>query len=122
MKITRIETIPVWYEPTDEYHALFGSGKWNRMLIDATINLDYDPDPDFGRGPGPTVLYANGLRIGAQICYEGLFDWFSRDLANKGAQIIFNVTNDSWYGRFAEPFHDRRRAVVPHAGAGHTSQ
>ena len=27
MKITRIEAIPVWYEPTDEYHALFGSGK-----------------------------------------------------------------------------------------------
>jgi 4-hydroxy-3-polyprenylbenzoate decarboxylase len=27
---------------------LFGTGKWNRVLIDATINLDYDPDPDYG--------------------------------------------------------------------------
>ena len=27
MKITKIEAIPVWYEPTDEYHALFGSNK-----------------------------------------------------------------------------------------------
>jgi 4-hydroxy-3-polyprenylbenzoate decarboxylase len=27
---------------------LFGTGKWNRVLIDATINLDYDPDPDLG--------------------------------------------------------------------------
>jgi 4-hydroxy-3-polyprenylbenzoate decarboxylase len=35
---------------------LFGTGKWNRVLIDATINLDYDPDPDLGglRFP-PTV-------------------------------------------------------------------
>jgi UbiD family decarboxylase len=37
----------------------FGTGKWNRMLIDATINLDYDPDPDLGgaRFP-PTVRLA----------------------------------------------------------------
>ena len=36
--------------------------------------------------------------------YEGLFDWFTRGLANKGAQIIFNVTNDSWYGPWQEPY------------------
>jgi hypothetical protein len=40
----------------DRNAALFGTGKWNRVLIDATINLDYDPDPDLGglRFP-PTV-------------------------------------------------------------------
>jgi 4-hydroxy-3-polyprenylbenzoate decarboxylase len=40
----------------DRNVAQFGTGKWNRMLIDATINLDYDPDPDLGgeRFP-PTV-------------------------------------------------------------------
>ena len=27
---------------------LFGTGKWNRVLIDATRNLDYEPDPSFG--------------------------------------------------------------------------
>jgi len=27
VKITKVEAIPVWYELTDEYHALFGSGK-----------------------------------------------------------------------------------------------
>ena len=32
----------------DRNPALFGTGKWNRVLIDATINLDYDPDPDLG--------------------------------------------------------------------------
>jgi apolipoprotein N-acyltransferase len=58
----------------------------------------------FGRGPGPSVLNSDGLKIGAQICYEGLFDWFSRDLANKGAQVIVNLTNDSWYDEVEEPF------------------
>ncbi|MBX3022033.1 MAG: apolipoprotein N-acyltransferase [Bdellovibrionales bacterium] len=59
---------------------------------------------DFGRGPGPTVLQAGDTRIGAQICYEGLFDWFSRDLALKGAQVIVNLTNDSWYGTWMQPY------------------
>lgn len=59
---------------------------------------------DFVRGQGPTVFQLEGLRLGAQICYEGLFDGFSRGLANKGAQIIVNSTNDSWYPDWNEPF------------------
>ena len=59
---------------------------------------------DFGRGPGPTVLGANEVRLGAQICYEGLFDWFSRRLANQGAQVLVNLTNDSWYGAWQQPY------------------
>jgi len=34
----------------------FGTGKWARVLIDATINLDYEPDPDLdGKRYPPTV-------------------------------------------------------------------
>lgn len=58
---------------------------------------------DFGRGPGPTVLTANGVKIGAQICYEGLFDWFTRQLALSGAEVLVNLTNDSWYGKYQQP-------------------
>src|SRR5450631_1030139 len=35
MKITRLEAIPVWYEPTDEYHALFGTGKKKGTMVHA---------------------------------------------------------------------------------------
>jgi UbiD family decarboxylase len=28
--------------------ALFGTGKWTRVLIDATINLDFDPEENYG--------------------------------------------------------------------------
>jgi 4-hydroxy-3-polyprenylbenzoate decarboxylase len=41
----------------DRNIALFGSGKWNRVLIDATINLDYDPDPDFGGKRFPPTVW-----------------------------------------------------------------
>ncbi|MGE0526702.1 MAG: apolipoprotein N-acyltransferase, partial [Bdellovibrionales bacterium] len=59
---------------------------------------------DFGRGPGPSVLQTDRVRLGAQICYEGLFDWFTRDLANNGAEVVVNLTNDSWYGTWMQPY------------------
>jgi 4-hydroxy-3-polyprenylbenzoate decarboxylase len=36
---------------------LFGTGKWNRVLIDATVNLDYDPDPDWGGARFPPTVW-----------------------------------------------------------------
>lgn len=35
MKITKVEAIPVWYELTDEYHALFGSKKKKGTMVHA---------------------------------------------------------------------------------------
>ena len=58
---------------------------------------------DFARGPGPGTRRVGGLLVGPQICYEGLFPDFSRSLADQGAQIFVNVTNDSWFGTSAEP-------------------
>jgi apolipoprotein N-acyltransferase len=71
---------------------------------------------NFGRGPGPSLLKQNlkksadnsslnsELLWGAQICYEGLFPRFTRELSHKGAQILINVTNDSWFGKSFEPY------------------
>lgn len=59
---------------------------------------------DFDRGHGPTVRLVQDLRIGGQICYEGLFDRFSRGLANQDAQVLVNLTNDSWFGDWQEPW------------------
>jgi apolipoprotein N-acyltransferase len=63
------------------------------------------PIGHFARGPGPTLLLHLGdYQVGAQICYEGLFADFSRQLADLGAQFIVNTTNDSWYGSWQEPY------------------
>ena len=45
--------------------ALFGTGKWNRMLIDATINLDHDPDPDLGGARFPPTVWPEQKDIDA---------------------------------------------------------
>ena len=62
----------------------------------------------YERGSGPVVanvaLKNKTLRMGPQICYDSLSPDFSRGLASNGAQVIFNVTNDSWYGSWSEPF------------------
>jgi apolipoprotein N-acyltransferase len=61
----------------------------------------------FARGKGPTVFQSPDSkklpRIGPQICYESLDPFFSTELARKGAQMIVNLTNDSWFGPGFEP-------------------
>lgn len=59
---------------------------------------------DYAAGEKPRLLASGEIRIGPQICYEGLFDSVSRDLAKLGAEIIVNITNDSWYGDWMEPW------------------
>ncbi|MGZ6453083.1 MAG: apolipoprotein N-acyltransferase [Bdellovibrio sp.] len=63
---------------------------------------------NFGRGHGPDVLTWNfkgeNIKWGAQVCYEGLYPEFSVGLEKKGADIIVNVTNDSWFGKSFEPY------------------
>lgn len=62
---------------------------------------------NFGRGQGPEVLtypHPEGeLKIGGQVCYEGLYPGFTRKLAEKHTDILANVTNDSWFGWPFEP-------------------
>jgi L-alanine-DL-glutamate epimerase-like enolase superfamily enzyme len=45
MKVVKVEAIPVWYELTDEYHALFGSGKKKGTMVHARegwfANIEY---------------------------------------------------------------------------------
>ena len=50
--------------------------------------------------PGKETVVQNleGVRLGLQICYESLFSDMTRELANKQADVLINVTNDSWFG------------------------
>lgn len=60
-----------------------------------------------GPGPSPKTIQLREDRsviVGPQICYESLDPGFSRGLAKKGSQVFFNVTNDSWFGDWAEPY------------------
>ena len=58
---------------------------------------------DFGAGPGPEILAYQDLKAAAVICYEILDPHYLRRYAQQGANLILNVTNDSWFGKFQEP-------------------
>lgn len=52
------------------------------------------------------------LNMGPQVCYDSLYPSFSRGLAQNGAQILFNVTNDAWYGWWSEPFQHQMMTLA----------
>jgi apolipoprotein N-acyltransferase len=93
----------------------------------------------FSRGGGPEIMNLdidgkNGQKhvaIGPQICYEGLYPWFTASLARQNAQIFTNVTNDSWFGTYFEPYQhmymtfaraiEYRRPLIRSTNTGITS-
>ena len=68
----------------------------------------------FARGNGPALIEDRGLRIGTQVCYEGLYPEFSSEPALRGAQLLVNLTNDSWFGPLSEPYQH----LIPTMGRG----
>ena len=68
---------------------------------------------NFGLGEGPAVFQVpiarwqlseiKNLKISPLICYEALFPYHTIAGAQKGSELILNITNDSWFGPFGEP-------------------
>lgn len=53
---------------------------------------------DFSSGKSREPLDAGGQKLGVFICYESIFPDEIRQLANNGAQVFVNISNDGWYG------------------------
>lgn len=56
---------------------------------------------DFVPGKRVVVSQENGHRIGTFICYESVFPAFIREFVLQGAEALFNLSNDSWFGHSA---------------------
>ena len=59
---------------------------------------------DFTPGTRAETGKAMGVSIGAFICYEAIFPSLVRRFPENGAQVLFNLTNDGWYGTSAAPY------------------
>ena len=54
----------------------------------------------FSAADSPAILEGEGMRIGVGICYEILYPTLSRvQVADRGANLLVTISNDSWYGR-----------------------
>ena len=56
---------------------------------------------DFAAGRRVVVSPVGAHRIGTFICYESVFPNFVRKFAAGGAEVLFNISNDGWFGKSA---------------------
>ncbi len=73
----------------------------------------------------------SGVRFATLICFEGIFPELARDFVRNGAEILVNITNDTWYGRTAAPMQhfqfgafraiEQRRPLLRCANSGYSS-
>lgn len=45
------------------------------------------------------------------ICFESIFSSLSRKFVNEGAEVLFNITNDEWFGRTSGPFQHAEMVI-----------
>ncbi len=67
---------------------------------------------DFKPGPKGVTLNWQDYRLGVQICYEMIFPNLARAAVKNGANVLFNLTNDAWYGRTGAPYQHFSMAVL----------
>lgn len=53
---------------------------------------------DYAPGSSVVVSKLDGHRIGTFICYESVFPSYIRQFAAGGAEVLFNISNDAWFG------------------------
>jgi apolipoprotein N-acyltransferase len=56
---------------------------------------------DFAAGKRVVVSSVGSHREGTFICYESVFPNFVRKFADDGAEVLFNISNDGWFGQSA---------------------
>ena len=54
---------------------------------------------DFEAGRTVVVSTVDQHRVGSFICYESVFPGFIRKFVAGGAEALFNISNDSWFGK-----------------------
>ncbi len=73
---------------------------------------------DFSRGTERKVFDLNGDKVAIAICYESIFPEEVREFTANGAQVLVNISNDTWFGESGAPFQHldmtRMRAIENH--------
>jgi apolipoprotein N-acyltransferase len=62
----------------------------------------------FAPGTTATVVTAGRLRLGPLICYEAIFPELARTTVRAGADLLVNLSNDSWFPPGAGPAQHAR--------------
>ena len=87
------------------YHksTLFPFGEYLPFADEVTARQWLPGAAHLASGDGPAVLELRGadsqvITLGPSICYEDVFSSHARALSRLGAQLLINISNDSWFG------------------------
>jgi len=59
--------------------------------------LGFNLGPNLSPARRITALTLQGVQYGAYVCYDSVFPWVARTLAQQGATLLVNPSNDGWY-------------------------
>ncbi len=54
----------------------------------------------FSAGTSGRLLRLKDWDFGGAVCYEVVYPWLMREHTRSGADVLFTLTNDAWYGKF----------------------
>lgn len=69
-------------------------------------------EADFIPGVEPVVFDVEDWSFGNLICFEAIFPNLAREYTKRGADILVNITNDSWFGAGAGAIAHKNMAVM----------
>ncbi len=78
-------------------------------IADFTAGTEYTILPFFVRGEGQDKQVPGAFSV--LICFEDSVPGLSRRMAQRGAQLLVNITNDAWFGDTKAPFMHLQSAV-----------
>jgi apolipoprotein N-acyltransferase len=86
----------------EPYHKLrlvpFGEYVPLRSLFGWVNQVSQAAPGAFTPGARAIPLELSGVRLGGAICYEVVYPWIAREQVAAGADALFTLTNDAWYG------------------------
>lgn len=74
----------------------------------------------FAAGREERIIPFRGRRFGGAICYEVVYPWVLRDKVRKGADLLFSLTNDAWFGTAGARWQHWQAAVFRSVETGRT--
>ena len=80
--VVGVETIPMWLRKAGDRFAIDLGGTFGQLGVGKSCN----------------PFEHNGKKVAPAICYEGLYGNHMAEFARNGAEALFVVSNDGWWG------------------------